>query len=510
MSWFRTRTGRLPGTEIFAANNGNIVMINKDPVAEQTASIALTGFSGGTADVWQTNASAPFSAPAHVATLNVANSLSYTLPPYSVTTFVLNGGTGPGGPPTATSTPTAPATEPSVPGGTPTPSSSTPNANWGTHAPTPSSTPTGGGAQQGTADACTGLSVQPEAEPGQYTFTVNATKAPGMTDIAYAFHYGDGTTEYATGNTVRHSYASPGTYNVWADAYFTGSGQNMQLTSLACQATVTVSGLPTLGGTQPPAPGNTCEALNVTAGTAAGQYLFTPWTTSASGITVTGYHYDFGDGTAESTTDATVAHSYPPGQYQPRVSADFTLNGVTQTVTSPACTTTVSVTSPPPGTVLSAPVRINAGGGPYVDDAGNLWQADQDYAGGSQNNQGAGRAITGTDAAPLVQDERWGNFSYRLPIANGTYQVRLYFAEIYTGCPSPSCRVFNVTANGQPWLTGYDIAAHAGDHTADMETKTVTVTNNALDLTFTGITGSPQLAAIEVVNPGTPQTTVPS
>jgi hypothetical protein len=504
----------LPGTEIFAASNGNIVMINKDPVATQTASIGLTGFSGGTADVWQTNASAPFSAPARVARLNVSNALNFTLPPYSVTTFVLNGGTGPGGPPTASSTPTAPATEPSGPGGTPTPSSSpappssTPTATWGTPAPTPSGTPTGGGALQGTADACTGLSVRPGAQPGQYTFTVNATKAPGMTDIAYAIHYGDGTTEYATGNTLRHSYASPGTYSVWAGADFTGSGQNVQLTSLNCETTVTVKG--TLGSTQPPAQGNTCQALNVRAGTAAGQYLFTPWTTTADGTTVTGYHYDFGDGTADYTTDTTVAHNYPPGQYQPRVTADFTLNGFTQTITSPACTTTVSVTSPPARTVLSAPVRINAGGGPYVDDAGNLWQADQYYTGGSQNNQGAGHPITGTDAAPLFQDERWGNFAYHLPIANGTYQVRLYFAEIYSGCLSPGCRVFNVTANGQPWLTGYDIAAHTGDHTADMETKTVTVTNNVLDLTFTGVSGSPQLAAIEVVNPGTPQTTVPS
>jgi hypothetical protein len=37
---------------------------------------------------------------------------------------------------------------------------------------------------------------------------------------------------------------------------------------------------------------------------------------------------------------------------------------------------------------------------------------------------------------------------------------------------------------------------------------TVTVTNNVLDLTFSSVVGPPQLAAIEVVNPGTPQTTV--
>jgi hypothetical protein len=512
----------LHNTEIFAAGNGNIVMVNKDPAAVQAASIGLSGFSGGTADVWQTNASAPFSPPAHVATLNVANALNFTLPPYSVTTFVLNGGVTGGGPPTSTptasSTPTTPATTPgtatATPGSTPTTPASTPatptapGSTPGTPVPTPPVTPTGGGAQQGAADACTGLSVEPGTAPGQYTFTVNATKGPGMTDIAYAFHFGDGTTEYATSDTVRHSYASPGTYDAWAAADFTGSGQNEQLTSLACQARVTVSGTSPSGGKQAPTPGNTCQALNVTAGAAAGQYLFTPWTTTAGGMTVTGYHYDFGDGSTQYTTDSTVTHSYAPGLYQPSVTVDFSRNGVTQTVTSPGCTTTVAVTSPRPDTVLSVPVRINAGGGPFVDDAGNLWQADQYYSGGSQNNQGAGHAIADTDAAPLFQDERWGNISYRLPIANGTYEVRLYFSEIYSGCLSPGCRVFSVTANGQPWLTGYDIAAHAGDYTADAETKTITVTGNVLDLTFTGIAGSPQVAAIEVTDPGTPQTTV--
>ena len=48
--------------------------------------------------------------------------------------------------------------------------------------------------------------MQPGVVAGQYTFTASATDAPGMTDVAYAFHYGDGTTEFATQNTVRHSF----------------------------------------------------------------------------------------------------------------------------------------------------------------------------------------------------------------------------------------------------------------------------------------------------------------
>jgi hypothetical protein len=354
--------------------------------------------------------------------------------------------------------------------------------------------------------------VHPGVVAGQYTFTASATDAPGMTDVAYAFHYGEGTTEFATQNTVRHSYA-PGTYSAWAAVDFTGNGETVQLTSLACEVTVTVGGgtsSPPGSGVSQAQAGNNCEALNVMPGSVAGQYQFTPWTTTAGGMTVTGYHYDFGDGSTEFTTDSTVSHAYSPGMYQPSVTVDYTLNGVTQTVISPACITTVSAASQAPGTVLSAPLRINVGGGPYIDAAGNVWQADGYYSGGSANNQGAGHAIANTDAADLFQSERWGSFSYNLPIANGTYSVRLYFGEIYSGCLSVGCRVFNVTANGESWLTGFDIAAKAGDYTADVETKTITVTNNVLNLTFTGVVGSPQVAAIEVVTPTSPQTTVGS
>jgi hypothetical protein len=206
----------LNNVEIFAANNGNIVMINKDPVAAQTADLGLTGFSGGTADVWQTNQNAPFSPPAHLATIGVSNSLSYALPPYSVTTFVLNGGTtsGPSTGPTAAGTPTptasdAPTTAPPVP------------------------------AQSG--PTCSALSVQPGA-PGQYTFTATATPRTGMTITNYVFNFGDGAT-YTTGgagqNSVSHDYP-PGTYVVWVSVNVDWYGMNTTLTSPACQTVVNI------------------------------------------------------------------------------------------------------------------------------------------------------------------------------------------------------------------------------------------------------------------------------
>jgi hypothetical protein len=79
----------LPQVEVFASTNGqNVVMINKDPAATQTAVLQASNTTASTVDVWQTDNNAPFQAPQLKASLGLSNGVSYVLPPYSVTTFV--------------------------------------------------------------------------------------------------------------------------------------------------------------------------------------------------------------------------------------------------------------------------------------------------------------------------------------------------------------------------------------------------------------------------------------
>jgi len=79
--------------EVFASNNPkNIVVINKDPNNTETGTVNLTGYGSGTMNAWQTTGDG---LPAQIAT-NVAitdGTFTYSLPPYSVTTFVLGSGT---------------------------------------------------------------------------------------------------------------------------------------------------------------------------------------------------------------------------------------------------------------------------------------------------------------------------------------------------------------------------------------------------------------------------------
>lgn len=117
----------LANVEVFASSNpSNIVLINKDASAAQSAVVGLTGVTSGTYDVWQTNKDAPFAEPTAKGTgLAFGNStIPVSLPPYSVTTIIVNPGTGGTSTPSPTATPT-PAQTPTV---SPTPSTVPANA----------------------------------------------------------------------------------------------------------------------------------------------------------------------------------------------------------------------------------------------------------------------------------------------------------------------------------------------------------------------------------------------
>ncbi len=94
------------GLDVFASNNQkNIVVVNKNNVAN-TVVFALTGFTTGTTDVWQkaavggvlgssdvTGPKYDSSAAQNIGNINISSGgFSATVPPYSVTTFVLNPG----------------------------------------------------------------------------------------------------------------------------------------------------------------------------------------------------------------------------------------------------------------------------------------------------------------------------------------------------------------------------------------------------------------------------------
>jgi hypothetical protein len=167
---------------------------------------------------------------------------------------------------------------------------------------------------------------------------------------------------------------------------------------------------------------------------------------------------------------------------------------VTATVGSVSGSAGVTVTA------ASSTVRINAGGGSYTDNGGNVWSADCCSSGG--NTFGTAAAIAGTSDQTLYQTERWypGTLTYTFgSLPASSYQVTLKFAEIaYLG---PGQRQFNVSINGTQVLTNLDVAAQVGLNTALDETFTTTVgANGQLTVAFSkGAADNPIVSAIQAV-----------
>ena len=143
-------------------------------------------------------------------------------------------------------------------------------------------------------------------------------------------------------------------------------------------------------------------------------------------------------------------------------------------------------------------IRINSGGGDYIDAGGNLWQADAYVVGGATYANGNPIANTVDDL--LYQTDRYGDFNYTIPIANGTYDLNLKMAEIYWS--NPGSRIFDVTVEGQKVLNDFDLLERTGANTAfDLPINDVVVTDGKLNINFTSEVGKDYsiISAIEVI-----------
>src|SRR5579883_1013974 len=154
--------------------------------------------------------------------------------------------------------------------------------------------------------------------------------------------------------------------------------------------------------------------------------------------------------------------------------------------------------TPPPTTTCAPVVSINCGGAGLTGLDGTVWSGDAYSSGGDLAY--TSYSIAGTSDLYLYRTARrglYGNFSYSIPLANGSYVLKLKFAEIMFS--NRGQRVFNVNVNGTPVLSNFDIVADAGALVADDKSFPVTVSNGTLQIDVIGVVGYGILNAIQVL-----------
>ena len=139
-------------------------------------------------------------------------------------------------------------------------------------------------------------------------------------------------------------------------------------------------------------------------------------------------------------------------------------------------------------------MAVNAGGAQYAGADGTVYDGDAGFSGGSTYTTTA--AIAGTADDRLYQSERYGNFSYKIPVANGDYLVTLKFAEIYWS--QVGQRVFNVSMEGKVVLSNLDLVAKVGPKAAYNVSLPVTVTDGILTIGFQSVVNHAKVSAIKV------------
>ncbi|MFC5682245.1 malectin domain-containing carbohydrate-binding protein [Flavobacterium sp. MAHUQ-51] len=169
--------------------------------------------------------------------------------------------------------------------------------------------------------------------------------------------------------------------------------------------------------------------------------------------------------------------------------------------------------------------RVNCGGDDFVDTKGNLWMADVHKS--VKNSWGSlswtdhfknlpayfasqrttSDLVDGTQNDALFQNFRYGmnQLRYEFPVADGEYEVELYFSEPWYGLGGgmdcKDWRVFDVAINDQVVLKDFDIWKEVGFAKAIKKTFKVKSQNGQLVIAFSKVSsGEAIISAIAIAS----------
>lgn len=151
------------------------------------------------------------------------------------------------------------------------------------------------------------------------------------------------------------------------------------------------------------------------------------------------------------------------------------------------------------------PVRILPRQTPYYSNDSQWWSPDAYFEGGQLAMYAT--PVSGSDDQELYEAERWGNFTYAIPVAAGKYAVTLHFAARHgdwppsAGSGASAAHVFDVYCNGKVLLKDFNLAREARESDVVVR-RAAGLEPNAqgkLLLNFVPVEGYATITGIEVV-----------
>ncbi len=310
----------------------------------------------------------------------------------------------------------------------------------------------------------------------EFTFTATATAQNGAVIKGYVFNYGDGNSQtVATGNnsiSAQHTYKSANTYKVTVAALIAVNGQTKTVTSANCATTAKVC------------PPPTAECTNLTSEeNTRTEFTFTAKANAQNGAVITGYQFNYGDGSNQTVTSGnssvSASHTYAnPGTYNVTVAALVTMNGQAQTIPSATCATTVKVCPPPAAECTDLKLIQNASN-------------PREVAATVTYTTSNGATLTGVsfnwddNSTTPASLQTAANHTYQ---ADGTYNVvvTLTFSATTGTVANSTCQAPITITTVVPTCTELDIDV-------DNTTKTVSVTN----VTYTANNGTYEYTTLD-------------
>ena len=166
------------------------------------------------------------------------------------------------------------------------------------------------------------------------------------------------------------------------------------------------------------------------------------------------------------------------------------------TAAAPAAAAPVAAAPKPAAAVIRIKAAATA---PFTDSAGNVWQAEQGFEGGSTIERDAELGHCQHERSRTFPVGTLFDDSFSCAVPNGKYTAKLYFAETYDGISGAGERVFSFNVQGHAFKD-FDVFAKAGGaNRAYIETVPVEVTNGKFTITFTSNIENPEINAIELI-----------